>query len=37
MSILKTQIVRFFIAIFLSWSVVSLYSQDREGETLLAS
>lgn len=30
MSILKTQIVRFFIAISLSWGVVSLYSQDRE-------
>ena len=29
MSILKTQIVRFFIAISLSWGVVSLYSQDR--------
>lgn len=29
MNILKTQIVRFFIAISLSWSIVSLYSQDR--------
>ena len=29
MSILKTQIIRFFIAISLSWGVVSLYSQDR--------
>ena len=29
MSILKIQIVRFFIAISLSWGVVSLYSQDR--------